>query len=419
VSILILHTSNASRRKHFATASEYAREHGERLLLIVANPTWETEFADRVVTADTSDIDLTVQAAKDLAASETEPVRGVVAFVEHSVPAAAAVAASFGLPFVRPETAYRARDKFSMRTAFASAGMPQPEFGLARTESEALSAAARIGYPVVLKPLIGGGSMYVRRVNNDTELAEHFEMIRRGAWDGFDYDPLHRAAQRAHGAALLVEKYVPGGEISVESLVIDGQSHVIAVHDKPLPMDGPYFEEVYYATPSQLPQSLLRRITELTGAAHKALGITTGATHTEFRVRPDRDPLILETAARLGGGPVYRSVLLSTGVDMVRAVLDLSLGRRPSIQVAEPPVPIGFYLFFAERAGTVRAIHGVDEAAADPCVHEIDLYRKVGDRVNVPPHVWQAHGHVIFTADRRDRLDDMFASLKSIQLEVE
>ncbi len=103
---------------------------------------------------------------------------------------------------------------------------------------------------------------------------------------------------------------------------------------------------------------------ELTAAAHKELGITIGATHTEFRVRPDQDPMILETAARLGGGPIYRSVLLSTGVDMVHAVLDLALGRRPGIRVAEPPAPTGFYLFFADRAGTIKAVHGVEEAAA-------------------------------------------------------
>ena len=419
MSILILHTSNASRRKHFAAAREYARQHGERLLLIVRNPTWETGYVDRVAAADTSDIEQTVRAAKDLAASENEAIRGVAAFVEHSIPAAAAVAAALGLPFVDPHTAHAARDKYAMRTAFAGAGVPQPDFGLARSEAEALAEAARIGYPLVLKPLIGGGSMYVRRVDNDAELTEHFEMIRRGAWDGFDYDPLYRSAKREYRGGLLIESYVPGGEVSVESLVIDGQTEVLAIHDKPLPMNGPYFEEVFYATPSELPGPALARIMELTAAAHKELGITIGATHTEFRVRPDQDPMILETAARLGGGPIYRSVLLSTGVDMVHAVLDLALGRRPGIRVAEPPAPTGFYLFFADRAGTIKAVHGIEEAAADPRVHEIDLYRKVGDRVDVPPHVWQAHGHVIFTAARRDGLGDVFDDLKSIRLDVE
>lgn len=420
MSILVLHTSNASRRKHLAKAVEYARRHGERLLLIVKNPTWETELVDRVFAADTTNIEQTVAAAKELAASETEPIHAVVAFVEHSVPAAAAVAAHFGLPFVSPETAYAARDKYVMRTRFAEAGVAQPGFGLARTEDEALKEAARIGYPLVLKPLIGGGSMYVRRVDDDAELVEHFAMIRRGAWDGFDYDPLYESARRTYDGAILLEAYVHGGEISVESIVADGRTHVVAIHDKPLPMHGPYFEEVYYATPTDLPPAQVARITELTDAAHRALGITTGATHTEFRIRPDGDPMILETAARLGGGPIYRSVLFSTGVDMVEAVLDVSLGRTPDLTPPRPVVPIGFYLFFAERAGTITEVHGFEEAEADPRVKEVDLYRKVGDQVNVPPHVWQAHGHVIFTAERRDGLGEVFDELvKTVRLDVE
>jgi biotin carboxylase len=420
MSILILHTSNASRRKHFARAREYTKRHGERLLLIVKNPTWETEYVDRVVTADTSSIQETVAAAKELVASEEEAVRGVVAFVEHSVPAAAAVAAELGLPFVSEKTAYLARDKYAMRRAFAAESVPQPAFGLARNLDEAEAEAARIGFPLVLKPLIGGGSMYVRRVNDISELVEQFEMIRKGSWDGFDYDPLYESAYQRYQGGLLLEAYLPGAEISVESLVINGRTRVIAIHDKPLPMSGPYFEEVYFATPSQLPEQVVARVSEITAAAHQALDIQIGATHTEFRIQDGHEPMILETAARLGGGPVYSSLLLSTGVDMVEVLLDLSVGREPYVMPKLEPTPTGFYLFFAEKAGKIKDIKGVEDAMADPHVREIDLYRKVGDQVNVPPHVWQAHGHVIFTSDKREEFTDIFDRLvKTIHLEIE
>jgi biotin carboxylase len=418
VSVLVVHVSNASRRRHFERLRQHSAELGERLLLIMKNPSWESGFVDRVVTADTSDLVATVAAARELAATEHETIRGVVAFVEHSVPVAAAVAAELGLPFVSERTAYLARDKHAMRTAFAAGGVPQPPFGVARTVAEALVEAGRIGYPLVLKPILGGGSKYVRRVDGPDELAEHFDTTRRGAWDGFSHDSLRDQALRTHGEGLLLEAYLPGVELCVESLVIGGRTSVVAVHDKPTPMDGPFFEELYHATPSRLPASVLAKVVAITTAAHDALGIDIGATHTELRV-DDGEPRILETAARLGGGAIYQSVVLSTGVDMVSAVLELSLGIVPDVRPFADPVPVGGCFFFAEKAGRVVAVHGLDEVSADPQVREVDLYVQPGVVVDVPPHVSQAHGGVLFTADTAAGLDDVFDRLvKTIRIET-
>ncbi|MET9697964.1 ATP-grasp domain-containing protein [Streptomyces sp. NPDC006529] len=420
MSILILHTSNASRRTHLARAAKYAKDHGERLLLIVKNPTWESEFADVVLPVDTSDIEATVSAVRELAASEPEPIRAVAAFVGHSVPAAAAVAAELGLPFIGEHAARTVRDKYAMRRAFGAENVPQPAYGLARTLEEALTESARIGFPLVLKPLVDNDTGYLRRVDDIDELTEHFATIQRGAWAGIENNPLYAWVVSAYSGAVLLEEYLPGAEISVESIVVDGRARVIAIHDKPLPSTGPYFADVHYTTPSRLPAQVQQRVTELVEAAHRAIGVTTGATHTEFRIQDDGTPKILETAARIGGGPVYQSVLLSTGVDLVSAVLDVASGRTPDLTPRPEPVPTGFYLFFAERAGRISAITGVREAELDPSVHELAVYRTVGDAVDVPPRVWQSHGHVLFTADSDDALARTYDGLvKSIRLELE
>jgi biotin carboxylase len=420
MSILLLHTKNLSRRRHLERARRYADEHGQRLLLIVKEPTWEQEYVHKVVLADTTSIPETVVAAKKLAEEETEPITAVLTFVEHSVPSAAAVAEEFGLPHVSPRTAYIARDKYAMRQAFAEAGnVPQPKFALARTLDEARQAAEKVGYPLILKPFIGGGSMYVRSIDNDAELAEYFDFIRDGAWDGFDYDPLYQPAVKQYGRAILVEEFVPGVEISVESLVVNGETHSIAIHDKPLPT-GPYFEEVYACTPTRLPSDLVDVLYQATAAAHKALNIDIGATHVEFRLRDGREPVILEAAARLGGGPIYRSVQLSTGVDMVEAVLELAMGRTPKIEPRRQPVWTGFRNIFPTEAGKLREITGLAEAEAAPDVHDIEVYRKPGDFLNVPPHTFQGHGHVLFTAGSERELDETFHGLlNSIRFEVE
>jgi biotin carboxylase len=201
--------------------------------------------------------------------------------------------------------------------------------------------------------------------------------------------------------------------------VAGGRTRVLAVHDKPLPT-GPTFEEVYACTPTRLPVAVVDRITEATVAVHAALGITTGATHVEFRLRGgDAEPVVLEAAARMGGGPIYRSVLLSTGVDMVAAVLDLARGRTPQVRPREAPTPVGFWNIFPEQPGRLTAVHGVEAAGADPRCDEVEIYRCLGEYLNTPPRTFQGHGHLIFTTGATEQLDGMFEHfVRTVRLET-
>ncbi|WP_256103233.1 ATP-grasp domain-containing protein [Streptomyces sp. ODS05-4] len=401
MTLMILHTRNASRRKHLAKAAETAHALGHRAIVVVEEPSWEHQYVDAVYAAPTGDLKATVARCVEIAKEQAEPIAGVIAFVEHSVPAAAAVAAELGLPYISPETAEKSRDKLSMRTAFQQAGVSQPRFALASTVEEALKAAETVRYPLVMKPIIGGGSMFVRRVDTPEQLAEHFEEIRAGAWAGFDYDPLFFLKSR-YAEGILLEEFLTGNEISVESYVQNGQTTVVAVHDKPVPMDGPFFEETFYATPTVLSGDTLEKVKKFTALAHEGLGITQGATHTEFRVSPSGEPYILETGARLGGGPVYQSVLLSTGIDMVEVLTKVSLGRDVDVLVNPDRVRhVGFSLHFGEQPGELVGVEGVETLEADEDVSEVMVYSQVGDLIDVPPRVWQAHGHVIFTGGSR------------------
>lgn len=409
--IMIIHTENASRRKHFAAAKKY----GAKLVLVKRNPHWESEYVDYVIDVDTRSISKTVEAVKKYAL--TNKIDGVVTFVEHSVPTAAAVATALNLPYISEHTAELARNKYEMRKAFSSSGIPCPNFSLVYSAEEATKIAKEFNYPLVLKPLIGGGSMFIRRVDSDAELEMYFDMIQHGAWDGFEYDPLYESASKDYEGAVLVESYIEGGEVSLESIVINGKTNVIAIHDKPLPMTGPYFEEVYFTTPSRLSTELQERLKYWTCASNEALGINMGATHTEFRIT-DGEPIILETAARMGGGPVYRTVLTSTGIDMVHAIMNISLGIVPDLTIRGPKAT-GFRLFFAENEGRISKIEGIDKVSQDSQTVEIEMYKKIGDEVLLPPRIFQAHGHMIVTADTLDNLDQKIDNLtKSVRIEV-
>jgi biotin carboxylase len=403
--ILIVHTTNGSRRRHFRAARRLC----ERLALLQDSPTWEAGFVDRVADVDTRDLDVCLAAARRLDAEER--IEGVITFVEHSVSAAAAVAADLGLPFVSPETATLARDKYLMRRAFADAGVPCPGFDLARSVDEALAVADRLGYPLVLKPLIGGGSMFVRRVDGPAELRRHFDTFQAGAWDSFTYDPLHGSGERDYGNALLLEQYVEGGEISVESLVVAGRTHVLVIHDKPLPMRGPLFEEIYHRTPSLLPAATQDLVRDLVARMHASLGVTTGASHAEFRIPAEGPPVALEVAARIGGSGIYASVLTSTGVDMMAAVIEMARGGEPAIP-AWTPTPTGMFTVLAGSEGVLRRVDGLADLRRDPAVVEAEVYKSPGDELVVPPRAFQSHGHVVLSADSLAGVDAAFHRLR-------
>jgi len=420
VSIVILHKKNLSRRRLLAKARQYADQHGERLLLIMADPTWEPMYFDRTATADTTSIADATRALKQLAVDEREPIRGIITLSEFCVPIVAALAAEFGLPGLGQDTAYAARDKLRMRRAFAKSGdVPQPRFELAHTAAGARRIAQEFGYPAIIKPIIGCHSMFVHKVSTEADVDQVFDEAQRGAWDGFAFDPLHAELRDQYAGGVLVEQFVPGPEISVESLVIDGVTHSLAIHDKPLPQ-GSTFEEIYASTPTRLPADTVTEVLAATARVHAALGIDTGATHVEFRLRDGREPVVLEAGARMGGGPIYRSVLLSTGVDMLEAVLDLATGRRPQIAPHGAPVPIGFRNIFPEQGGRVVGVVGVDEANGQQHVHEVEVFRKVGEFADVPPNTYEGHGHVIFTAPTLDELDRRFAELtRTLRIETD
>lgn len=403
--ILLLHTANASRRPHLAAL----RQHAKRVALIQRDPTWERDYVDEVIDVDTSDLDRCVAAARSLA--EREPVEAVLAIVEHSVTAAAAVAEALGLPGLGSHAALLARDKYRMRTAFAEAGLPSPRFALARSVEEAQWFGRQVGYPVVAKPLIGGGSMYVRRLDSPADATDHVPEILAGAWQSFDYDPLYASLRDEYRGAILVEEYLPGQEVSVESLTQGGRTVSLTIHDKPLPMEGPFFEEVYYSTPSRLPDAVQAELIRLAAAVNAALGITMGATHGEFRVAPNGQVSVLEVAARIGGGPVYQSVRIGTGVDMVDAVVRLARGEPVSLPSLIQR-PRGFFMFFADREGEMVDVHGVESVTAHRGVSEVAVYPRAGDWLGAPPRIFQAHGHAVFTAPTIDDVDASFRELR-------
>jgi biotin carboxylase len=284
------------------------------------------------------------------------PIDAIVAVDDQGVLAAGEISARLGLPHNPGEALEATRDKARLRARLAAAEVAQPGYRVVDTPHEARGAARELGLPVVVKPVSLSASRGVIRVD--------------------DFDDVEAVTQRVLGiqgrAPLLVERYVPGPEVALEGLVHDGELEVLAIFDKPDPLEGPYFEETLYITPSQLPDPSQREVARVTAAAVSALGLTTGPVHAELRVPTEGQAVLLEVAARSIGGLCARSLVFGLGVSLEELILRQATGRAlGSLQPAY--AASGVMMLPIPRRGTLVAVRGQDAARATPGVDSLEI----------------------------------------------
>ena len=224
------------------------------------------------------------------------PFAAIVGVDDQGVMAAALGAERLGLPHNPPDAVARTRDKAAMRRALAQAGVPQPRFAQLPPGADVAAAVGEVGLPCVVKPVALSGSRGVIRANDAEQVRLTVERVRG----------ILASAQEPPEAPLLVESYLPGAEVALEGLLRGGRLEVLAVFDKPDPLEGPYFEETLYVTPSRLPMTVLAEVEALTARAARALGLREGPIHAEL-------PRRRRTGERpRAGGPVDRRPVLSS-----------------------------------------------------------------------------------------------------------
>jgi biotin carboxylase len=343
-------------------------------LLVGAEPSWElgyvTSYAVLNHMDETKDATEMIEAGRELAARE--PLDGVLAWDEARVLQTAKVAAALGLPGGDPEAALRCRDKHLTREALASAEVPQARFSLVATLDEALAAAAGIGYPVVLKPRAMAASLGAVLVADPGELAAQFAFARDttlpGAWR---YD-----------AGVLVEEYLTGPEISVDSAVHDGRAHPMFIAHKEVGY-LPYFEEVGHVVDAGDPlladQSLLQVIQD----THTGLGFTDGMTHAEFKLTP-AGPKVIEVNGRLGGDLIPYIGMRASGIDPGLAAAAVACGQPPLVTADRRMVGAIRFFYVADDDTRIESVH-IDDAAFPKAVDAVVPLVTPGEVVSPPP----------------------------------
>jgi biotin carboxylase len=301
-------------------------------------------------------------AAEQIAERAREtPFAAVVGVDDQGVMAAALGAERLGLSHNPPEAVARTRDKAAMRRALAKAGVPQPRFAVLPSGAEVAAVARAVGLPCVVKPLGLSGSRGVIRANDAEQACSTVERVRG----------ILAAAQRSPEAPLLLESYLPGTEVALEGLLRGGRLEVLAVFDKPDPLEGPYFEETLYVTPSRLQGDVLAEVEAVTARAAQALGLREGPVHAELRVDGARVSVV-ELAARSIGGLCSRALQFGAGVSLEQVILRHALGLRLE-ELARESTASGVMMIPIPRAGVLRAVEGQEEARAVDGIRGLEI----------------------------------------------
>jgi biotin carboxylase len=328
-----------------------------------------------VIRVDPGDL----QASVDRLVARSGPVDAVVAADTPMLVLAAATAARMGLPHNRVEAVRAATDKATQRRRWAAAGVAQPAFQVVpadASEAALKQAAARVGFPCVVKAVSLSGGQGVLRADDQAGAAAAAGRIRQ----------ILRVAGRPADEPLLVEAYVPGWELSVDGLLTGGELTVTAVFDKPDTPHGPTFEETVLVTPSRLPQPILSQTLKAAERAAGALGLSQGPIHAELRLDArghGQRPTMLELAARSIGGLCSRALRFLDATSLEEMVLANALGRRVTPQRLAGPA--GVLMLPVERAGVLQAVDGRTDAAAVAGISGLSITTPVGQTVHSLP----------------------------------
>lgn len=288
-----------------------------------------------------------------------QPLAAVLSVDDSGSLIAAAAASGLGLPHNDPGAAAAARDKAIMRRMLRDGGVAVPWFGEFTTADDPVVVAQAVPYPCVIKPVDLNGSRGVMRADSPAELKAAVARLARLIAPGGQTRPF------------LIERFIPGFEVALEGMLDGGALTVLALFDKPDPLDGPFFEETIYVTPSRLPPEAQEEIASTTARAARALGLVAGPIHAELRVN-DEGAWIVEIAGRSIGGLCSHVLRFGVDASLEELILRQAAGLPPG-DTARSDRAAGVMMIPIPEAGLLRDVAGVEEAATVPLIERVEI----------------------------------------------
>lgn len=292
------------------------------------------------------------------------PIDGIVAADDETVVLAAMASEALGLPGNPVPSVKATRNKYLMRKMLHDSGLLSPVFRLFHKGIHPKQIASEINYPSVIKPIFLSGSRGVIRVNSVGEFLSAFKEVRKIL---SEKTVVSRGAEESN--YLLAEDYIPGSEVAVEGMLINGRFKLLTIFDKPDPLEGPYFTETIYVTPSRLPGEQQDEIVETTRAACHALGLISGPVHAELRLN-EKGAWMIEIAARSIGGLCSRALRFHDNISLEDLILRHSLGMDIS-RIEREETAAGVMMIPVPTHGILREVSGVNDSKNVPGVEDV------------------------------------------------
>jgi len=381
-------------------AIEKAKEMGLEVIAVDMNPDAEGFKVPGVI----KEVISTIDTPAIIEAARRHRIDGIMTLAtDMPMRSVASVAKEMGLTGIDEGTALRATNKAEMRKVLKAYNVPVPRFFTASDESEYNEVVKQFSVPFIVKPVDSSGSRGIFEVADITDQ----NMVRKA----YDYcKPYSKTGD------VIVEEYMSGPEVSVETLSIDGTCHVLQITDK-LTTGAPHYVEMGHSQPTRHSKEIAKKISETAIAANKAIGIKNGPSHTEIIITGE-GPKIVEIGARLGGDCITTHLVpLSTGVDMVECNIRIAMGEKPDISCKYNRGSAIRYL--STENGVIKNIKGLDAAKKTDGVVQVSIVHNVGDRVDGIKSSGDRVGFVIAQGrNAAEAIKSAESALSTIKVEV-
>lgn len=371
-----------------------SKELGYYVAVVDMNPNAVgVKFADVFFEVSTNDIEGIVGAA-----DKFNPDGVLTLATDMPLRSVSEVAHRFNLPGISVDVAIRATDKIAMIECFKQNNVPHPWFYKICSDSEFEEVLKTLRTPFIIKPNDSSGSRGVVLVQRIEDAFNGFKYSRSVSKSGF----------------VLLEEYLNGPEVSVETITIDGETHILAITDK-ITTGAPHFVEMGHSQPSSLPLGIQDKIKDVAIKAINAIGINNSPAHVEIIITSS-GPKLVEIGARLGGDCITSHLVpFSTGIDMVKATIDLALGIKPNVL---PKYQKGAAIrYLRGDEGYFVGVEGIDEILKNEFIRHIEIVKAPGDFIKPIHASGDRVGYVITQAENVDKAKSICeAAVESLQI---